>query len=215
MLDVRNPNSPASLRPYPWIFPAVALVTLAIQFAGAGPVREALIYDRTGVATGELWRLWTGHLCHFGWLHFLADAGLFAIIGWTLERRCPRGARGALLALPLAIGAALYWAAPDLTRYAGLSGINVGLLVFLSLDGWQQNRRDWFWPAVLAVHVVELALEALHGGIGGGAIRFDEPAIRIATAAHVAGALYGLAWFLRRFVAPAPAQLNRSSSQAI
>jgi rhomboid family GlyGly-CTERM serine protease len=197
------------------VFIILALIAFAIQLAGAGAVRDALIYDRASIAAGEFWRLWTGHLCHFGWTHLLADAGLFLIIGWTLERRFPFATRTALLALPLFIGATLYIVSADLSRYAGLSGVNVGLLVFLSLDGWHRQRRDWFWPAVLLVHVIELALEALQGGSGGGAIQFDEPAIRIATAAHVAGALYGAGWFLERFLAPARFQLRRNSSQAI
>jgi rhomboid family GlyGly-CTERM serine protease len=223
-----KPTSPASRllpfepRVWPRTFVFLALVAFAIQLAGAGPVRDALIYDRAAIADGEFWRLWTGHLCHFGWTHVIADTGLFLIIGWTLERRFPLATRLALVASPAFVAATLYFFSPDLSRYAGLSGVNVGLLVFLSLDGWYRRRGDWFWPAILLVHAIELALEAASGGAGGGAIRFDEPAIRIATAAHVAGALYGFGWFLllrsarpARSAALAEPQLNRSSSQAI
>jgi membrane associated rhomboid family serine protease len=79
--------------------------------------------------------------------------------------------------------------------YGGLSGVNVGLLVFLACRGWQQNLLDWFWPAILVIHVVEVLLEIRNHGVGGGAIRFDDSSIRVATMAHIGGALYGVgAW---------------------
>ncbi len=177
-----------------------ALAALLLQFAGPGSVREFLIYDRTALATGEFWRLWTGHLCHFGWFHALADTAVFLAATFTLALRSPSSTRltvlHSLLLLPAFISVAIFFLDPTMSRYAGLSGINVGLLTFLSLDGFRRNRRDWFWPALLGVHAAELLLEYLNGGLGGGAIRFDEPAVRIATIAHLAGAAYGAAWFL-------------------
>lgn len=161
--------------------------------------RSALLYDRDALAHGEVWRIWSGHLVHFGWLHFIVDAGLFLILGRVLERTYPLASALSLAGLPVAIAAALYWFEPEMKIYAGLSGVNVGLLVFLACRGWQKDWTDWFWPAVLALHVGEVILEVRHGGQGGGAIRFDTPRIHVATMAHVAGALYGfLLWFFLR-----------------
>ncbi len=185
----------------PWfaVFLLPALAAFVLQVAGSGLTRELLIYDRTALASGELWRLWTGHLCHFGWFHTLADTAVFfaATFALTLRSRSSRLALlHSLFILPAFISLSIYLLDPAMHRYAGLSGVNVGLLVFLSLEGFRRNRRDWFWPALLAIHAIELLLEYRNGGLGGGAIRFDEPAIRIATTAHLAGAAYGLAWFL-------------------
>lgn len=182
------------------LFTLLALAALALQFSGPGPFREFLIYDRTALAAGETWRLWTGHLCHFGWFHALADTTVFTFASIALTRRRGLSLTGtcvhSLVALPAFISLAIFFLDPAMPRYAGLSGINVALLVFLSLDGFRRNRGDWFWPALLAVHAIELLVENVNGGIGGGAIRFDEPAIRIATIAHLAGAAYGFLWFL-------------------
>jgi len=56
----------------PWVFLVVTLAAVVIQFNGAW--RPLLIYDRTAVMQGEWWRIWTGHLVHFGWPHFVCDA---------------------------------------------------------------------------------------------------------------------------------------------
>ncbi|HZP59688.1 MAG TPA: rhombosortase [Opitutaceae bacterium] len=181
-------------RRLPWTFLLLAVIALAIEinFSAHGSWRELLLYDRSAVARGEWWRLWTGHLVHFGWPHFVADTGLFVILGFLLENRHPVLSRVALVFLPLVISGSLFLFDPAMARYGGLSAVDLGLLVFLACAGWQRNWVDWFWPAVLAIYVGEIIFEATYGrGHGGGMIRFDDPAVRVATAAHIPGAIFG------------------------
>lgn len=174
----------------PWAFLALAVIVLVIQLNG--PWRSALVFDRTAIEGGEWWRIWTGHLVHFGWPHFVADAALFLILGWLLERENPIATRSALLVMPAFISWAIYTFDPTMLQFGGLSALNLGLLVFLAGKGWQKNWTDWFWPAVLAIYVGEIVLEsALGRGRGGGMIKFDDPTVQVATLAHVAGAIYG------------------------
>jgi rhomboid family GlyGly-CTERM serine protease len=190
-----NPALLSALRRPPWVFLVIAAATLVIQLEPAW--REALLYDRGAVAQGEAWRLWTGHLVHFGWPHFIADAGLLLIVGWILDRRHPVFGRTALIVMPVFISAVLYWLDPAMTRYGGLSAVNLGLLLYLALQGWRRDWTDWFWPAVLLIYVGEIVFEIVQGGRGGGLIRFDDPAVRVATSAHVASAAYALlAWVI-------------------
>lgn len=158
-----------------------------------------MLYDRGALAAGAWWRIWTGHLVHFGWPHFLADTGLLVILGWLLGSRHPVFSRLALPVMPAFISAVIYWLDPEMIRYGGLSAVNLGLLLFLALQGWQRNWADWFWPAVLVIYVGEVIFEIVQGGQGGGMIRFDDPAIRVATRAHLASAGYALlAWLVAR-----------------
>jgi rhomboid family GlyGly-CTERM serine protease len=174
----------------PWVFALAGLAALAVQ-AGGG--REMLIYDRSAIAGGEWWRLWTGHWVHFGWPHFLADTGLLLVLGWLVERTQPCLARLSLLLLPAAISAALFVFDPGLERYAGLSAYNLGLLLYYAGHGWRRNWTDWFWPAVLLIYAGELVLEIMvGGGAGGGMIPFDDPTVKVATIAHFAGVAGGL-----------------------
>ena len=191
----------------PWLYLAASAFALVIQCFPDW--RESLIYDRTALAQGQLWRIWTGHWIHFGWPHFFPDTGLFLIVGWLLEERHALFSRVALFLMPAVISGVLYWLDPAMVRYGGLSAVDLGLLLYLAAQGWQRNWTDWFWPAVIAIYILEIVLQAWHGGQGGGAIRFDEPSIRIATSAHVAGAAYALvalmaSSFYRRPAEPTP-----------
>lgn len=188
----------------PWVFLAVALATLVI---GAGDWREVLLYDRSAVVAGEWWRLWTGHLVHFGWPHFVADAGLFVILGFLLEPKQPVLARLALLWIPAGISLAIFLFDPGMERYGGLSAFNLGLLLFYAGQGWRKNWTDWFWPAVLVIYAGELVFEMTIGqGQGGGMIKFDDPEVHVATTAHFAGTAGGLILLLIDHKLSPPAQ---------
>jgi rhomboid family GlyGly-CTERM serine protease len=203
----------------PWVFLGVALAATIIQLNGAW--RDLLIFDRTAVSRGEWWRIWTGHLIHFGWPHFIADVGLFVILGRLLEWQHPWLSRFAIIAMPAVISAAVYWFDPLMTRYGGLSAVNIGLLIFLACKGWQKSWVDWFWPAVLVIYVGEIIFEATKGhGHGGGMIQFDDPSVRVATVAHIGGSLFGvLAWLgtfwwghrVRTMVGPTPPWVSRNA----
>lgn len=178
-----------------WYYLALAAFALAAQLQPAW--RDALIYDRSALAHGELWRAWTGHVVHFGWPHFVADGGLLLIIGWTLAKEFPRAAWLGLVLMPPFISAVLFWLDPEMTRYAGLSAVNLGLLLLLAARGWKGDLRDWFWPAIVVIYVCELGYEIWKGGHGGGFIAFDEPDVKVATSAHLAAVAYALAaWAL-------------------
>lgn len=179
----------------PWVFLAVCLAAVVIQFNPAW--RGALLYDRAGLEEGQYWRIWTGHLVHFGWGHFVADVGLLFILGWLLEARYPVFSWVALALMPPFISAILYWFDPAMIRYGGLSAVNLGMLLYLAGQGWRRNWTDWFWPAVLAIYVGEVIFEAVQGGRGGGMIKFDDPGIHVATSAHLASAAYAvIAWLI-------------------
>ena len=193
-MDQAPPTLPRRL---PWSYLAAATAALIIQLNPAW--RSALLYDRAALSAGEFWRVWTGHLVHFGWPHFIADTGLLLILGWLLQARHARFSNLALGFMPLFITAVLYWLDPAMLRYGGLSAVDLGLLVFLALQGWQRHWTDWFWPAVLVIYVGEIVFEIVQGGQGGGMIRFDDPGVRVATSAHLASAACALlAWLTSR-----------------
>lgn len=185
----------ACRRQMPWIFQILAVLALVIQLNPTW--RDTLIYQRDEI--GQFWRLWTGHWVHFGWPHFVVDVGLFLILGWMLEHRYPRLAVSSLVLMPLFISLVIYFFDSHMHRYAGLSALNLGLLLIIALQGWQRDWRDWFWPAVLVIYVAEIVFEIMSGGSGGGMIRFDDPHVKVATSAHIAGAVYAVcAWLLVR-----------------
>lgn len=194
-----------------WPYFAIFAAALAVQLHPAW--REALIYDRTALQHGEWWRIWTGHIVHFGWPHFIADGGLLAILGVTLGREFPRDSVLGFLLMPPVIAAALYWGDPTMMRYAGLSAVNLGLLLLLAARSWTGNWRDWFWPAIVVIYIVELTYEIVKGGHGGGFIEFDDPGVKVATSAHLAAVAYALVAWLGGALIRWRSRLN-SSAQA-
>lgn len=185
-----QPETSRVLALLPWTFLIVAAIALLLQLLPG--LREIFVYDRAALSSGDWWRVWTGHLIHFGWPHWFADVGLWLILGFVLARRHPVFSSLAVALMPAFISAVIFWAEPDMLRYGGLSAINLGLLLYLAFQGWRRQWTDWFWPAVLVIYVGEIIFELLQDGSGGGLIRFDEPGIRIATGAHLAGAAYAL-----------------------
>ena len=163
--------------------------------------RDVLIYERAAIAAGEWWRLWTGHLVHFGWPHFFADTGLFLLLGWSFGAKHPWASRLGFVLMPPFIASALYWFDPAMGRYGGLSAIDLGLLLLYVVQSWERKWTDWFWPLVLLIYVGEIVLEMSGGGQGGGMIQFDDPTVRVATSAHLAVAAYAAgAWAVGRGV---------------
>ena len=60
---------------------AIGMIAVFLQLAGAEG-REALAWDRSALADGELWRLVTGHFAHLGWSHLGLNLAGLALVAW-------------------------------------------------------------------------------------------------------------------------------------
>ena len=132
------------------MFLIITAAAVVIQFNPGW--RGWLLCDWDAIAAGEWWRIWTGHLVHFGWPHFVADAGLFLILGRLLERQHPVISRLALFVMPVVILAAIRWLDPAMIRYdfprrTGLAE-ELGRLVLAGRPRnlrWRGDSRDCLW----------------------------------------------------------------------
>jgi len=170
----------------PWL--TALLVALAgFLWWSAGPAPEALVFDRSAIAGGELWRLITGHLVHGDAGHALWDIGALAAIGMMMEPQGRWRMAGALIAGIAAVNVCLWWFMPGLEYYCGLSGVLNALFVVALADLWKMYRHPVF----------------LFGGLGLGAklaveitlsqslfVSTTWPAVPLA---HLAGCIGGLA----------------------
>lgn len=144
---------------------AVPVWTLLLCGAGlivflAPALQSALIYERTAISNGELWRLVTGHFVHYSASHFLYDVLALLVTGSVIEvRRYPHFALVCAIAPPL-IGAALFLALPGMEYYAGLSGLATAALVYLCLHALAETP-GWrlVCLSILAVLAIKLGLE--------------------------------------------------------
>jgi rhomboid family GlyGly-CTERM serine protease len=173
---------------FPWATLALALVAvLALVFQS---VFEKLIYDRSLIFRGQVWRCWTGHVAHYGLSHLFWNLAVFVPAGCWLERLWPRGGRWFYAVCPPVISLALLWLDPSLIRYAGLSGLATGVLILLAgrqLSG-KNHEPAWLWLGVLALVGAKIVLELITGAplmVSGFA------GIRTVPLAHLGGLICG------------------------
>jgi len=142
-----------------WPWRSLLLGTLA---AGAwlvfGPAPEAWVYQRDAIAGGEWWRLLTGHWVHSDGSHACWDVGALLLLGVLFETRLGWRLPLALLIGTVGVDAWLWWGAPDLLYYCGLSGILNTVLVLGLVELWRELRHPLLL-VVLASAALKIGLE--------------------------------------------------------
>lgn len=177
----------------PWLTASgVAIATLLWFVFGAVP--EPLVFDRSAIAAGEVWRLITGHWVHSDAGHALWDIGALAIVGGLLEPQGRWRMITVALAGMLAVDACLWWFMPALDRYCGLSGLLNAMFMVAIVDLWRAYRHPVY---VLAGFIwgVKLALEIVLG-----TSLVVSTAWPTVTQSHLAGGLGGIAWLWLGYV---------------
>jgi rhomboid family GlyGly-CTERM serine protease len=157
---------PRTLPKLAWLVPAVlALAALGLLLAGdAG--REALRFDRSGIAAGEFWRLLSGHLVHLGSSHTLLNLAGLVLVWFLVGRAFSRTQWLWIIAGSVAaIDLGLWLGAPSLQWYVGLSGLLHGMLAAGIVAGLAARSGE---AAILAVVVAgKLAWEQFAGPLPG------------------------------------------------
>jgi len=137
--------APPALTRIPWW--SLGLAAVAVLAQGSDGDADLLVYDREGLAAGELWRLLTGHLVHFSTAHLVNNLAVLVPAVWLVETRY-KDAGLLLLAAASAVGIAVFVGAPEIQRFGGASGISLAVLTYACLRGLNENRR---WRLVCAV----------------------------------------------------------------
>lgn len=95
---------------------------------------ESMQFDRDAIAAGEIWRLWTGQLCHWSILHLVGNLAAIAALTMIAGKPMQRWLALLPLAAPL-LSLALLNLLPELQAYRGLSGLVSMLVVGVAMDG--------------------------------------------------------------------------------
>jgi rhomboid family GlyGly-CTERM serine protease len=125
----------------------IPMVTLVVS-ALAGAVlmvpgwSELFVYDRAAIAAGEWWRLASGHVAHWNFDHLMWDVLMFAVLGVIVECRARRDLMATLILSAMAISATLFFAAPSIGQYRGLSGIDSALFTWLAVVLFREARGE-------------------------------------------------------------------------
>lgn len=196
------PHTPTPITRRDLLTLAAVVVLLAVFQALPQAWHEVLRYDRHAVLQGELWRLWTGHLIHLGWVHWALNAcGLVLCCALADAPPKPRTLLCQALVLGLGISVLFLLFLPHLAHYVGLSGVLYGLFVLA------------LWPGVRRADPINIAaLCAIAGWLGwqwiDGPARSEMELIGGNIIVHAHG--FGVACALAMLAAPA-----RRASRAV
>lgn len=144
-------------------------------------VFEALVLERTALAAGQWWRLWSGHLAHLDAAHAAVNLAALALLAAAASRmRCLAALLGASVLLMPAISLGVLLADPGLQWYAGLSGLLHAWAAWLLL-----RRGGAPGAAGLCLLAAKLLWEMLPGAAAG-------EGFPVVVEAHRVGAVAGL-----------------------
>ncbi|MCG6938428.1 MAG: rhombosortase [Gammaproteobacteria bacterium] len=148
-------------------------------------------FNRGLVAQGDVWLLFSGHMVHLNWSHWLLNMAGLAIVAFFFSTHASfRQWMTVILTSACVISAGLWWWMPDIRYYVGLSGILHGLFLYGAL------REIHFYPAsgyvLTAVLLAKLGWEFFNGALPGSE---EMAGGRVLTEAHLLGAIGGaLVW---------------------
>jgi rhomboid family GlyGly-CTERM serine protease len=175
----------------PWVTASVVALAIAAWGAPDG-VQRALLYERSAVLRGELWRLWSGHLVHFSASHLGWNLLVVGLSGAWIECSGFRARGWFAAAAPPAIGLALLVGEPSLGSYGGLSGVATAAVAFACASEWRRGTGPRsLWCMALALIGLKSAWEYW----GGGPLfaHYALAAVRTVPLSHLSGACIGAA----------------------
>tara|TARA_R110002167_G_scaffold366280_1_gene594253 strand:+ start:511 stop:1107 length:597 start_codon:yes stop_codon:yes gene_type:complete len=147
----------------------------------------ALELDRQQVLSGEIWRIWTGHLVHTNSSHFALNIVAAIIIYFTFFTRIKLGELllcGFVFAALISV--ALLRLYPSLGWYNGLSGLLHALVAYFSLR-LARDEDKMFWAGLVIIWV-KVLVEAIRAQSGYESLVGD---MTVITEAHLIGAFFG------------------------
>lgn len=177
-------------RANPWLALAVTALVWALS-SGSAELQASSALTPDAVTRCELWRLWTGHLVHFGAAHLRGDLIAFFVWAALLERESRAVLWRVLLGAAPLLSLAILACCPTLAEYRGLSGLDCSLVVALILLRGVASERfrglGWFCLSCFGA-------KCLYELLSGRAILAPDlgQGVALLPSAHLLGALGGL-----------------------
>jgi rhomboid family GlyGly-CTERM serine protease len=174
----------------PWLALACAALSWTLS-SGSDALQSRCALTEDALARLELWRLWTGHLVHFGAAHLRGDLLAFLLWAALLEAESRAVLWRVLLAGAPLLSLAIVLVHPTLAEYRGLSGLDCSLVVALILlRGVASSKWRGLGWLCLGCFGAKCAYELLSGrailapDLGRG--------VQLLPSAHLLGAVGGL-----------------------
>ena len=96
--------------------------------------QELLVFSHDKIASGEIWRLWSGHFVHTNYKHLgLNTIGFAIFLSLYTQRIQQTWVYLYVLILSSSVGIGLYLFSPEIREYAGFSAILYGLFTLAAI----------------------------------------------------------------------------------
>ncbi len=143
-------------------FCAIVALCALVQIWPAAQV--SLQFERQAIDAGQWWRLATGNFVHYDWLHFGANVGALAIVGWLGLRRST-WTIGLVALAAIVVGVGVHAWAGGIMTYRGVSGVTFALLAWVIVLAAAQERRCMrtAWLIALLLLAVKSVFETAAG----------------------------------------------------
>jgi len=169
----------------------ITVVTVAI-FA-IPKLTASLQLDFNSVASGQWWRLLSGHLTHYDGQHLFWDLLMFVVLGAICERQNRKRFGVILLIMATIVSLTVMYTCADISEYRGLSGIDTGLFAWLTIGQLRTSLagRDryfaTFWAITGLLLVGKLGFEMMTGDV----LFVQTDGFKPMLESHLAGAAMG------------------------
>jgi rhomboid family GlyGly-CTERM serine protease len=153
-----------------------------------------LIYDRSAILSGQIWRMFTGQWIHFSTSHLVYDLLALGVAGWIIEnQKLPHFGWLCLLS-PWLISAVLLLFEPHMKIFGGLSALATTAIVYLALFGLH-NAAPWRWICLAAL--VGVACKIIFEMTTGRMIfaTTGNVPVTVSVASHISGAMIALLFY--------------------
>jgi rhomboid family GlyGly-CTERM serine protease len=142
---------------------AALLILLSAACFFVSSIQNFLIFDRSAIIQGEIWRLFTGNAVHFFFFHALFDIAILILAYCLVEKIYIQKLEWVAVLCFCCIGPFLFFLDPSLSIYGGLSGIASGCFLFAIKVNYITSNTSikYFYGLVLVLCLVKVFLELL------------------------------------------------------
>jgi len=110
-------------------FFSIAIISTTLWLLGESTL-NALMYHRSGIKAGEIWRILSGHIVHSNGWHLLLNLASLMMIGLLFSQHLTRLVWLLSFVLSgLMISACYFWIAPEYEYYVGLSAVLYAVII--------------------------------------------------------------------------------------
>lgn len=151
-------------------------------------IADTLVYNRTLIEKGELWRIFTGHFLHTNGYHLLLNVSAMLLL-LALHGKLYQTKSYTLLFFTCAFvtSLGLYLFSPNIEQYVGLSGVLHGVFVFGAIMDIKHKDKTGY------LLFIGVWLKIIHEQIVGASAEVAKLiGANVAIDAHLWGAVAGL-----------------------